>query len=57
MIREAIDDIRRFRRDREINGHKYRKLTPAGVVPVSSAHIRVGDLVIVDKVRTQCPSS
>ena len=50
MVREAIDDIRRFNRDREINGKKYKKLTPTGIVYVSSADIRVGDLIIVEKV-------
>ena len=50
MVREAIDDIRRFRRDREINGKKYKKLTPGGIVYVSSADIKVGDLIIVEKV-------
>ena len=50
MVREAIDDIRRFRRDREINGKKYKKLTPGGIVYVSSADIKVGDLIIAEKV-------
>lgn len=51
MIREAIDDFRRFQRDREVNGSKYVKLTPRGRIMVTSAQIKVGDIVYVEKVR------
>lgn len=50
LIREAIDDFRRYCRDREVNYRKYRKLTSRGVVQVPSANIKVSDLIIVDKV-------
>ena len=50
MIREAFDDFNRFFRDRDVNNQKYKKLTRAGVVSVESARIRVGDLIIVEKV-------
>lgn len=40
LIREAIDDHRRYRRDIEINSRKYKKLTTDGVVDVHSAHIK-----------------
>lgn len=50
LIREAIDDFRRFMRDREVNSRKYGKLTPKGVVQVPSSKIKVSDLIIVDKV-------
>lgn len=50
MLREAIDDIRRYRRDKVINGEKYKKLTPNGVVKITSAEIHVGDLIIIEKV-------
>ncbi|CAL1295011.1 unnamed protein product [Larinioides sclopetarius] len=49
LIREAIDDFRRYRRDREVNYRKYRKLTSRGVVQIPSANIKVSDLIIVDK--------
>ncbi|XP_071038422.1 probable phospholipid-transporting ATPase IIA isoform X3 [Parasteatoda tepidariorum] len=49
LIREAIDDFRRYCRDREVNYRKYRKLTSRGVVQVPSANIKVSDLIIVDK--------
>ena len=50
MVREAIDDIRRWRRDKELNGKKYKKLTREGIVQVKSADIKVGDLIVVEKV-------
>ena len=50
MIREAVDDFRRFRRDREVNNKKYKKLTKRGLVDVISAKIQVGDLILVNKV-------
>jgi len=51
MIREAFDDFNRFLRDRDVNNQKYKKLTRTGVVSVESARIKVGDLIIVEKVR------
>ena len=48
-IREAIDDIRRCKRDREVNSSRYAKLTPRGKVSVTSAELKVGDIVFVDK--------
>ena len=50
MIREAVDDFRRFRRDREVNNKKYKKLTKRGLVDVISSKIQVGDLILVNKV-------
>lgn len=49
LIREAIDDIRRYSRDKEVNSQKYRKLTSQGVVQVPSSDIKVSDLIIVEK--------
>jgi len=51
MIREAFDDFNRFLRDRDVNNQKYKKLTRTGIVNVESARIRVGDLIVVEKVR------
>ena len=50
MIREAVDDIRRFWRDYEINGQKYKKITRNGLVVIPSSKIRVGDVILVEKV-------
>jgi len=49
MIREAIDDYRRWKRDSEINSMKYVKLTKLGRVTVKSMKIKVGDLIVVEK--------
>ena len=49
MVREAIDDIRRWQRDREVNLAKYAKLTERGRVLVTAAKLQVGDVVEVAK--------
>ena len=52
LIREAVDDVRRWQRDKEVNQQKYKKLTPrGGQCTITSANIRVGDLIFVEKVR------
>ncbi len=49
MIREAIDDIRRYRRDKEVNGSRYPRLTSRGKVSVKSSDLKVGDVIYVEK--------
>ena len=49
IIREAIDDIRRWQRDRQVNSEKYSKLTDRGRVMVASSHLKVGDVIEVGK--------
>ncbi|XP_052232597.1 probable phospholipid-transporting ATPase IIB [Dreissena polymorpha] len=49
MCREAVDDFRRYRRDKEANSQQFKMLTNSGVVRVPSSSIKVGDLVIVEK--------
>ncbi|XP_040841085.1 probable phospholipid-transporting ATPase IIB isoform X3 [Ochotona curzoniae] len=49
IIREAIDEFRRFQRDKEVNSQLYSKLTVRGKVQVQSSDIQVGDLIIVEK--------
>ncbi|KAM9224395.1 putative phospholipid-transporting ATPase IIB isoform 4-T4 [Dugong dugon] len=49
IMREAIDEFRRFRRDKEMNSQLYSKLTVRGKVQVKSSDIQVGDLIIVEK--------
>ncbi|XP_029700720.1 probable phospholipid-transporting ATPase IIB isoform X2 [Takifugu rubripes] len=49
MVREAIDEVRRYQRDKEMNSQLYSKLTVRGKVHVKSSDIQVGDLIIVDK--------
>uniref|UniRef100_A0A4W6E7P3 Phospholipid-transporting ATPase n=1 Tax=Lates calcarifer TaxID=8187 RepID=A0A4W6E7P3_LATCA len=45
MVREAVDEVRRYQRDKEMNSQLYSKLT----VRVKSSDIQVGDLIIVEK--------
>ncbi|CAG0919422.1 unnamed protein product [Notodromas monacha] len=49
MCREAVDDFRRYQRDKEINGQVYTKLVPSGHASITSAEIKVGDLLYVQK--------
>ncbi|KAK7086285.1 ATP synthase subunit 9 [Halocaridina rubra] len=50
MIREAVDDVRRRQRDNEVNQQRYKKLTShGGQRTISSANIKVGDLIFVEK--------
>ncbi|KAH9515664.1 ATP synthase subunit 9 [Bulinus truncatus] len=49
MCREALDDYRRFRRDKEANSQKYKKLTRDGIIRIPSSDIQVGHLIILEK--------
>ncbi|KAJ8333513.1 hypothetical protein SKAU_G00415210 [Synaphobranchus kaupii] len=49
MIREAVDEVRRYRRDKEMNSQLYSKLTVQGKIQVRSCDIQIGDLIIVEK--------
>ncbi|XP_066208421.1 probable phospholipid-transporting ATPase IIB isoform X1 [Saccopteryx leptura] len=49
IMREAIDEFRRFQRDKEVNSQLYSKLTVRGKMQVKSSDIQVGDLIIVEK--------
>ncbi|XP_017310328.1 probable phospholipid-transporting ATPase IIB [Ictalurus punctatus] len=49
MVREAVDEVRRYRRDKEMNSQMYSKLTVRGKVQVKSSDIQVGDLIIIEK--------
>lgn len=50
IFREAIDDFRRYQRDREVNSQKYRRLMQTGCFElVPSSKLKVGDVIIVEK--------
>ncbi|XP_029773828.1 probable phospholipid-transporting ATPase IIA [Suricata suricatta] len=49
IIREAVEEIRCYVRDREVNCQVYSRLTARGTVKVKSSNIQVGDLIIVEK--------
>uniref|UniRef100_A0A3B5MMF6 ATPase phospholipid transporting 9A (putative) n=1 Tax=Xiphophorus couchianus TaxID=32473 RepID=A0A3B5MMF6_9TELE len=50
ITREAIEEIRCYLRDKEVNSQVYSKLSKRGTVKVKSSGIQVGDLIIVEKV-------
>lgn len=52
MLREFLDDLRRYKRDKEVNSKSYKKLTPGGETFVPSSDIQVGDIIIVEKVNS-----
>ncbi|VEL41642.1 unnamed protein product [Protopolystoma xenopodis] len=41
MIREAVDDIRRWRRDREVNRAAYNKLVRGGQMRITAAEMKI----------------
>lgn len=51
ICREAVDDLRRHKRDREVNSQKYTRLAGPNLPPelVPSSKLKVGDLIIVEK--------
>ncbi|GAB5569093.1 probable phospholipid-transporting ATPase IIA isoform X1 [Prionailurus iriomotensis] len=52
VIREAVEEIRCYVRDREVNCQIFSRLTArddGGTVKVKSSNIQVGDLIIVEK--------
>eukprot|EP00073_Rattus_norvegicus_P035695 XP_008760832.1 PREDICTED: probable phospholipid-transporting ATPase IIA isoform X1 [Rattus norvegicus] len=49
IIREAVEEIRCYIRDKEMNSQIYSRLTSRGTVKVKSSNIQVGDLILVEK--------
>lgn len=49
MLREAYDDIKRYRRDKELNSQLYKILTYDGIKMVPSSHLKVSDVIIIEK--------
>ncbi|XP_037959710.1 probable phospholipid-transporting ATPase IIB isoform X3 [Teleopsis dalmanni] len=52
ICREAVDDLRRHQRDREVNSQKYKRLTSSesqSFELVPSSKLKVGDVIIVEK--------
>ncbi|KAK0427670.1 hypothetical protein QR680_010355 [Steinernema hermaphroditum] len=50
IFREGIDDTVRYIRDKEVNSEQYERLKDGGGTEmISSANIRVGDLIIIQK--------
>lgn len=51
ICREAVDDLRRHQRDREVNSQRYRRLLgpECATELVPSSKLKVGDIIIVEK--------
>ncbi|KAG9511208.1 putative phospholipid-transporting ATPase IIB, partial [Fragariocoptes setiger] len=49
VIREAVDDLLRYNRDKAVNSQLYQKLTPNGPIVIPSSKIQVSDLIRVEK--------
>ncbi|XP_026726480.1 probable phospholipid-transporting ATPase IIB [Trichoplusia ni] len=58
LFREAVDDFRRYRRDREVNRQRYERVVldcpssdyrPFIIEQVASSELRVGDIVMLHK--------
>ena len=54
MCREALDDFRRYRRDKEANSQKFKLFSRDGVTEIPSSKIKVGDMIFVEKVYMCC---
>ncbi|KRH94397.1 phospholipid-translocating P-type ATPase, flippase [Pseudoloma neurophilia] len=49
ICKEALDDFKRYVRDKEANSEKYKVVTQKGIEIKPSSSIKVGDLVVVEK--------
>lgn len=49
MLREAYDDFKRYLRDKELNSQLYKILTYDGIKMVPSSHLKVSDVIIIEK--------
>ncbi|KAL0265749.1 UNVERIFIED_CONTAM: hypothetical protein PYX00_011464 [Menopon gallinae] len=49
LIKEGIDDFKRYKRDKEVNSEVYLKLVGEQFVPVPCSSLKPGDIVTVEK--------
>ena len=49
IIKEAVDDFKRYQRDKEANNQKFKKVTQNGFIELTSAEIAVGDIIQLEK--------
>jgi phospholipid-translocating ATPase len=45
IIKESVDDYKRYKRDIEVNSQKFKKVTEEGLIDIESKDIKVGDLI------------
>ncbi len=49
ILKEAVDDFKRYQRDKEANNQKFKKVTSNGFIELTSAEIVVGDIIQLEK--------
>ncbi|CAG0880513.1 unnamed protein product, partial [Darwinula stevensoni] len=49
LLREAVDDYRRYKRDKEVNNQKYTRLILGSTQVATSSQIKVGDIILIEK--------
>jgi phospholipid-translocating ATPase len=49
ILKEASDDFKRYQRDKEANSQKFKKVTKNGLKDITSAEIKVGDIIQLEK--------
>ena len=47
IMKEAVDDFKRYQRDKEANSQKYKRITPQGLIDVSSSEIKLRKRLIL----------
>eukprot|EP01091_Cochliopodium_minus_P003174 TRINITY_DN1300_c0_g1_i3.p1 TRINITY_DN1300_c0_g1~~TRINITY_DN1300_c0_g1_i3.p1 ORF type:complete len:210 (+),score=35.98 TRINITY_DN1300_c0_g1_i3:57-686(+) len=55
MVKEAYDDLKRWKRDKEVNGRVYRRLTKNGLEDIPASEIKVGYIIQI-KTNQSVPS-
>ncbi|KAL0229054.1 hypothetical protein GEMRC1_013674 [Eukaryota sp. GEM-RC1] len=45
LIKEGVDDFKRYKRDKQENSERYFRLTPTGMEEAYSSSLRVGDII------------
>jgi phospholipid-translocating ATPase len=45
ILKEAVDDFKRYKRDTEANSQKFKKITSTGYADIMASEIKVGDII------------
>jgi phospholipid-translocating ATPase len=45
ILKEAVDDYKRYKRDTEANSQKFKKITREGYVDIMASEIKIGDII------------
>jgi hypothetical protein len=49
MAKEGYDDFQRYKRDKDVNGQEYERITTSGVIKLPASDIKVGHYIKVHK--------